>query len=224
MKPDRLRDLPVLASIALAPSLASCRSMYYGTMEKFGVHKRDILVDRVEEGRDAQEEAKQEFLTTMELFKRFSDFDGGELEDFYDELKSQLDRSEDRAGRVRGRIESIEEVSSDLFEEWQNELSEIHSSDLRVKSEQVLMDTRSRYRGLIEAMRRAEASMDPVLVAFRDHVLFLKHNLNAQAIASLQGTFLTIESDIADLIAEMEASIRAANEFIETMEGSPAEG
>jgi hypothetical protein len=32
----------------------SCSTAYYGTMEKVGIHKRDILVDRVADARDAQ--------------------------------------------------------------------------------------------------------------------------------------------------------------------------
>lgn len=53
--------------------------------------------------------------------------------------------------------------------------------------------------------------------AFYDQVLFLKHNLNARAIASLKGNVASIESDIAVLIREMEASIREANRFIDAM-------
>ena len=41
-----MRTLHVIAFVVLASFLGSCRSMYYSTMEQFGVHKRDILVDR----------------------------------------------------------------------------------------------------------------------------------------------------------------------------------
>ena len=41
--------------------LSSCASIYYSTMETFGVEKRDILVDRVEDARDGQEDAKEQF-------------------------------------------------------------------------------------------------------------------------------------------------------------------
>ena len=57
----------------------------------------------------------------------------------------------------------------------------------------------------------------PVLTAFADQVLFLKHNLNAQALASLQDELIAIETDIAGLIREMEVSIAEANAFIEAM-------
>ena len=41
-------------------STNACQKAYYSTMEKFGVHKRDIMVDRVGEARDSQEEAKEQ--------------------------------------------------------------------------------------------------------------------------------------------------------------------
>jgi hypothetical protein len=66
-------------------------------------------------------------------------------------------------------------------------------------------------------MKAAEAKMDPVLAAFKDQVLFLKHNLNARAIASLQDTVGRVESDVQRLVAEMEASINEANTFIQQM-------
>ena len=67
-------------------------------------------------------------------------------------------------------------------------------------------------------MKRAERKIDPVLSAFHDQVLYLKHNLNAQAIASLQSELASIETDVAGLIKEMEASIVEANSFIDSME------
>ena len=64
-------------------------------------------------------------------------------------------------------------------------------------------------------MRHAAAgSMDPVLTRFKNRVLFLKHNLNAQAIASLKGTELELGADIDNLIREMNAAIAQADAFI----------
>ena len=88
---------------------------------------------------------------------------------------------------------------------------------MKRSSERQLHETRTQYGQLIRVMKRAEAKMQPVLAAFHDQVLFLKHNLNARAIASLKGNLASIESDIAVLIREMEASIREANRFIDAM-------
>ena len=85
--------------------------------------------------------------------------------------------------------------------------------DLRRSSEQKLNETKQRYAQLIAAMRNSESKMDPVLRAFNDQVLFLKHNLNAAAVSSLQTTAAGIDQDVQALIKDMEASINEANAF-----------
>jgi hypothetical protein len=111
----------------------------------------------------------------------------------------------------------VESVAKALFDEWESELEQYNNKDLRRTSEQKLKQTQGRYDQLISAMKKAERKIAPVLSAFRDQVLFLKHNLNAQAVASLQGELVYIESNVSSLIKEMDASIAEANAFINSM-------
>lgn len=55
-----------IMALGLLLSLAGCQSAYYGAAETFGIHKRDILLDRVEGSRDAQGEAQEAFQTALE--------------------------------------------------------------------------------------------------------------------------------------------------------------
>lgn len=197
--------------------LCSCQSAYYGTMEKFGVHKRDILVDRVEDAREAQEEAKEQFESAFEEFLAVSEVDVSELKETYDRLQSAFNDSESKAKAVRGRIEAIEDVSKALFKEWEGELDLYTSQELREVSESQLESTRELSTNLIQAMNGAATKMDPVLNAFRDQVLFLKHNLNAQAIAALNKTSIALRDEVEVLIEQMEASIEEANAFVSQM-------
>jgi hypothetical protein len=199
-------------------SFLGCESTYYKTMETMGYHKRDIMVDRVQDARDAQEEAKDQFESALEQFSTVLNFQGGDLEEKYDQLKAEYEASEKKAQAVRLRIDEVEDVAEDLFVEWQEELDQYTSSSLRKSSARKLAETKRQYAQLIGAMKRAERKIDPVLNAFRDQVLYLKHNLNAQAIASLQSELVSIESDVARLIQEMDASIREANSFIASMQ------
>lgn len=194
-----------------------CKSAYYAAWEKLGYEKRDILVDRVEDARDEQSGAKQQFKTTLERFQELTNFSGGELEARYKKLKSEYERCEARAAAVSDRIKAVESVGNDLFTEWRAEISQMSSADLKARSEQLMNDTRGRYDQLIASMKNSEAKMKPVLSAFKDQVLFLKANLNAQAIASLKDTAVSIETDVQSLIRDMEASINEANAFIETL-------
>ncbi|MBT8147802.1 MAG: DUF2959 domain-containing protein [Gammaproteobacteria bacterium] len=205
--------LPIAALL-----LAGCSSVYYNTMEQFGIEKRDILVDRVEEARDSQEEAKEQFASALEQFTTLLNFDGGELQRVYDRLNTEFERSERRAEEVSDRIRAVENVSEDLFDEWEDELDLYTDQSLRSSSDRTLRQTRVRYNQLIATMQAAENTMIPVLNAFRDQVLFLRHNLNSQAIASLRSEVTSIESDIATLIDEMEASIAESNRFLDELQ------
>ena len=206
--------IPIITSLLF---LMGCSSAYYGTMEKLGYHKRDLMVSRVEEARDAQQDAKEQFESALEKFSSVLKVDGGKLEEKYEQLKTAYDESDARAETVRDRIEAVEDVSEALFDEWQAELDQYSSDSLRRSSARKLKQTRRQYTQLIGAMKRAEKKMEPVLSAFRDQVLFLKHNLNAKAIASLQTELVSVEAEVNSLIRDMETSIKEADAFIGAM-------
>jgi len=213
MSPSRL----ALVCLVTA-GLSGCSSAYYGAMERLGFEKRHILADRVEEGRDAQHEAQEQFESAFERFKTATRFEGGDLEDTYEALDRDYRRSEERAEAVREKIRSIEGVAGDLFEEWEEEIQQISRADLRRRSSARLAETRTRYDRLLTAMKRAERKMEPVLTAFRDQVLFLKHNLNASAIASLESDSAEIQDEVDALIRDMQRSIREADAFLAELE------
>ena len=190
-----MNRLIVIALLTI--SLSSCSTVYYETMEKFGVHKRDILVERVEEARDSQEAAKVQFTSALEQFSSLLNFNGGDLQATYEKLNGEFEKSEDKAATVSDRIRSVESVSSDLFKEWEDELDLYTNQNLRRSSESTLRETRALYQQLVLSMHTAENKMVPVIDAFRDQVLFLKHNLNSRAIASLRSELVTIEGDIS---------------------------
>lgn len=198
--------------------LAGCSSMYYGAMEKVGIHKRDIMVDRVEEARDSQQEAKEQFLTTMQQFKSVVDFEGGELEKAYSKFSSTLQDAEEKAAEVRERIESVEDVSEALFDEWRIEITQYSSDSLRRSSQQKFDATRQKYLELISAMKQAESKLEPALVPLRDQVLFMKHNLNARAIAGLKSETKSVQANVDTLVRSIENAVARADEFIASLE------
>ncbi|HQR14062.1 MAG TPA: DUF2959 domain-containing protein [Nitrospira sp.] len=204
----------VLASL----TASGCQTAYYETMEKLGYHKRDLMVSDVKKARDAQQDAKEQFKSALDRFTKTLNIQGGELQDKYEVLNDEYQQSDKRAQAVRSRIASVEDVSDALFTEWEGELKQYANASLRQKSQQQLRQTRTQYGQLIKAMKRAEAKMDPVLAELKDHVLVLKHNLNAQAIASLKSELTTVEGNIDVLIKDLNASIHEADTFIASMD------
>ena len=206
-----------LLLVTLIVFLAGCQSAYYAAWEKVGVEKRDILVDRVEDARESQEDAQQQFSSALDEFSQLINFNGGELQGIYEQLKDQFEASEDSAASVSGRIDKVESVAEALFDEWQQELKKYTNNTLKRDSQRKLKDTQRRYQSLLNAMRKAENKMDPVLSALRDNVLYLKHNLNASAIGALQGEFNGIKKEINQLVLEMNNAIAESNRFITSM-------
>jgi len=210
--------LTVLAlSLCLLLTLG-CQKAYYAGMEKLGYDKREILSDRVEKARESQQDAKEQFASALDRYKSVINFDGGQLEEKYETLKDEYEDCEGRADDVRDRIASVEDVADALFTEWSEEIGQYTNARLKADSQKKLTATKRSYAKLIKAMKRASAKMDPVLAAFKDQVLYLKHNLNAKAIASLEGELTTIRSNVDRLIKEMESSIAEADSFIKTLQ------
>jgi len=207
-----------LLILSLFLMLTACATMYLEGLEKVGIPKRDVMVYRVEKARDTQEETKEQFKSALEQFTAATNFDGGDLEATYQRLNDAYEASVAKAEEVRSRIADIESVSEALFTEWKQEITQYSSTAMKQSSQKKLSTTQKHYRQLIKSMKQAEAKIEPILTVFNDQVMFLKHNLNARAIASLKGELSTIKSDVSALVVSMEQSINEANAFISTME------
>ncbi|MBC6961953.1 MAG: DUF2959 domain-containing protein [Nitrosomonas sp.] len=205
-------------AVIFAVFLTACSTMYYGGLEKIGIPKRDVLVYRVEKARDTQEETREQFKSALEQFSAATNFKGGDLEGIYKKLNGEYEASVNKAKEVRSRIEDIENVSAALFIEGEQEITQYSNPALKRSSQDRLTETRSYYKQLIAAMKNAESRIQPVLTVFNDQVMYLKHNLNARAIASLKGELKTLQSNVSTLVAAMEKSINEANTFISNME------
>lgn len=207
--------MPYFLAILLSVSLLSgCQSAYYSAMEQVGVHKRDIMVDRVEDANAAQKDAQQQFTSALEGLKALNNFNSGELEDAYNDVNDQYKDSEAAVNKVKDRIAAIEDVADALFDEWNDELSLYKSATLKRDSANKLRATKVQYQKMLSAMKRAEQKMDPVLDTLRDNTLYLKHNLNAAAIGSLQGEFNSLQREIQQAIRDMNSAIAESNRFI----------
>ena len=203
---------------AAAALVAGCGNPYYSAMEKVGIHKRDIMVDRVEGARNAQAEAQEQFKSALEQFDSVVSLKETDLKKAYDKLNGEYQDCVAVADKVSDRIDKVESVSEALFDEWEDEIKLYENKELARSSNKQLSDTRARYREMMGHMEEAERSMEPVLLLFRDNVLFLKHNLNAQAIGSLQREFDGLETEIGKLVERMNQAIDSSNEFIAQMQ------
>src|SRR5271170_2323479 len=113
-------------------------------MKTFGKEKRDILVKRVIESKRDQQESKEKVQTTLESFKELTGFQGGDLEKAYRKLNSQYESAERQANKLHDRFQSIDQVSKDLFNEWQSEIDQMGNAKLKGQSAAIPSSARPR--------------------------------------------------------------------------------
>ncbi len=167
--------------------------------------------------RNDQKKAQEEFKDAMTQLKELYAFDGGHLEGMYNKLKKSYEDSENQATNVSNRIENMHRIAGAMFAEWQQETREYQNPTFAANSKRQLNETKQRYNKLVESVKNSEKAMVPVLRQLKDHVLYLKHNLNAQAIGSLKVEASNIQSQIQEVIQHMNASINEANAFIQAL-------
>jgi flagellar capping protein FliD len=215
-----LRAASIGISGLLLIALSGCSSVQYSALEKVGIHKRDLLVDNVEDARDAQTETSEQLVTAYEELKALIGFEGGELEEKYERLSKEVERSQDATDELDEQLSDIDRISEDLFEEWEAELDLYNSASLRADQQQKLTVARRQFSTMRDRMQKARNRVDPVMAVLNDNVLFLKHSLNAQALAALRGQAAVLEGQIDALIRDMQAAIEEADAFIARMRGS----
>lgn len=222
-----MKRFPVaILALFLVPALAACqnavekaaRKAGYSAYELIGVEKRDLLRNRIDDTRDEQEDTKESFKDALEKLRAIYGLEGSALEKQYHKLQSAYEDAVKRAEAVRASRRKMDTVARDLFEEWEKEIGEIQSAEFKAKSRAKLKETRARFQDLSKGVQKAEKKMDPVLAKLKDHVLYLKHNLNAQSISALKAEGGRIQSDIEVLVKDMNASIQDAEAFIKTLE------
>lgn len=207
----------VLAAVLPFVLLTGCTKTYYKAMKTLGKEKRDILVARVKNCKKDQQAAKDQIKTTMESFQELTGFQGGSLEKNYKKLNAEYEKAADSAKKLHDRIDSIDQVSSDLFKEWQKEIDGMENKQLKTQSAALLRQSRLNEAACIKSMRQTEARMTPVITAFHDQVTFLKHNLNARAIGSLKGTSAKMSTDVDVLLTSLDGSMAQADTLINSL-------
>lgn len=193
------------------------RMAYFNARESIGDPKRAMVVQQVEQACASLQETRDEFQDALGQLKALASIGETSLDHRYHLLNRQYQFCRAKSENVSSKIRAIETVSEALFLEWEKELNEYSNRTLRNSSKQQLKVARQNYARLIKAMQGAEKKIQPVLAAFKDQVLHLKHNLNARAIAALQHEFIEIGIDISQLIHAMERTIAEANQFVSVL-------
>lgn len=195
--------------------LSGCQGLYNSALENvFGFEKRELLEKSVQSVKGDQVKAQEEFQDALTELKKLYGFEGGNLEKMYDRFKGEYEDSAEQAEKVRERIGNMERIAKSMFSEWSDEIKDYENKEFARDSRAKLENTKERYGVLIRSARESEAAMQPILRKLNDHVLYLKHNLNAASVGALEGEAADIQADVEELTKRMDHSIREADSFV----------
>jgi hypothetical protein len=185
---------------------------------KTGIQYRDTLLNRVTAARNGFVETGEQFGVTMDAFYKMLDPEGGELVWRYKTLIREYELAEKKANEVNLQIAGVEQSAETMFAEWEADLSEYTTEALRKSSEEKLAAARSRYEELMTTMNGTEEKMQPILATLRDHVLFLKHSLTSEGVASLQGSVASLQADLDSLDEGIQKTVAQADQFVAALQ------
>jgi len=206
----------LLLSVCLLTT--GCQRFYNSALENvLGFEKRELLQKSVQSVKTDQVKAQEEFQDAMTELKKLYGFDGGNLEKMYNKFKGAYEDSSEQAGKVNERVDNMNRIAKSMFSEWSGEIRQYESKEFAADSQRKLDLTRERYEVLIKSARESEAAMKPILKKLNDHVLYLKHNLNAASVGTIQGETKSIQTDVEELTRRMNESIREADNFIQLL-------
>lgn len=199
-------------------SLAGCQSSYFSLMDKAGISKREMLVDRIEDARDAQIKARYAFSRAADRYQAALHPSGNAPPVTLEQLQKAYADSSKAAAAVAPRVEVVEHVGDALFEEWRGELSHYRDAKLVAASRDAYDHSRAQYQQLLTSMRTAQTHVAPALENLNEQLLLIKHRRNAEASNGLDESTRSIPEDVAPLLIEMQRSIDQAGAFVNLLQ------
>jgi len=206
----------VIALLALF-CLSGCQTGYFQLMDKAGIPKRQILVNRVQDARDAQIKARYAFSRANDRYQAALHPSGNAPAITAEELAKAYADSDKAAKAVPPRVDIVQHVGDALFSEWKSELGQYRDANLAATSRAEYETSHRQYLALLAQMRTTQQQVQPALDALNDELLFIKHQSNAQAISGLKDSERTIPGNIGPLLIDMQRSIDQAGTFLQRL-------
>lgn len=211
--------LLMIVLLGCQSSIDSTRNkIKYSAYELVGLEKRDLFKKELEKTKESQTDAEESFKDALEKLVTLTQSESKKPEKEFRKLESAFEDADKRSQQVKGRIIQVNQVATDLFKEWADEIKSMSSADLKKKSAKSLELSQQKYDQLYKSLKASEKKMNPVLTKLRDHTLYAKHNLNAHALAGLKNEAADIQKDIDSLVADIQKSIQEADTFIKTLQ------
>jgi phosphoenolpyruvate-protein kinase (PTS system EI component) len=206
----------VAAALVLA-SLPACSFVNNMIRGKTGPADVDDLVAAVEKVNKELDLSKATMLAAVQKLQGATapDFQGDAVK-AHKELVAAVEDSEDQAEDLRKGIEKMQAAAVPVFDQWTKDLEAYSNPEMRQRSQARLSAARERYDSVLAAVEPLLVEYETVNQSLRDHVLFLKHDMNPAALATIQDDVRRVAKDAAGLDGRFNSGRAAATAYIES--------
>lgn len=209
-----MKFLIILLSFSL---FSSCSTVYYNLWETLGKEKRDLLEMNMQSANEDQEDIEKEYKDSLDRIRKKYSFKEGELEQTYDRLSDDYEDIKNKQDDFSEKLKLISDIAYDLFDEWKKEARALDNKTYKRNSLRKLSSTKSSFSAVLANMKKVESRSSRILKKFHDQVIYIKHNLNAKIVGNLRTELNLLESEMTELIKEIQASRVQATKFISTL-------
>ena len=157
-------------------------------------------------------ETKVQIGKTLAVYNSLGD-EGKDRRKLYKNLMKEMDNCDKRVEGVRKRTAEMNGAASMYFEERGKSVESIGSEDLRARGQARLEESKAEYAHILELGQAAGGDYQGFMAKLRDQVLFLGHDLNPDALASLDDDVKKQNKAATELYAKIDGTITAFNTY-----------
>ena len=210
----RARLAPWIAAVAASLALPACESSSRGD----GLVQVNDFMTMVERVHTDAELSAQRVHEATEQFSTILAFNFSEPPvAAYNRFASAVDASTKQFQQLRASIDSMRRTAEPVFKKWAADLETFESMEMRLRSQNRLMETRKRYEAILAATQPAQQAYETFDKKMRDYATYLSHDFNEAAVAMLRADEPVKEgavhalNDHFDLLARLAARVRQAS-------------
>jgi hypothetical protein len=133
----------------------------------------------------------------------------------YAEFSTSVDQSSAQLATLKAGVTAMEDAAEPVFKKWASDLDAFASLDMRLKSQQRLLETRKRYDAIVASLEPALLAYDGFDKRMRDYATFLAHDFNEASVAALRGDDKTVHEMVAALDTRFQVCQQAAREYVQ---------
>ena len=182
-----------------------------------GVKQTEKLVSKANDTVGSIRAAKQQIKDTLVAYNLLV---GNKVEDpkkTYKDLQKGIENTDKKVADVDQKVAAMQKEADLLFADWASNLASISSEELRKRSEERLNETRERYNGILAAGDKAGKVFNPFIASLKDQVVYLGHDLNPSALASLKPDADKLNKEAEVLFKKIDETVDEASGYITSL-------